>query len=364
MSEKLTPSFIDVSQWTRQDYVATGGTRSKNIVVDDDNQEWFIKGSKVLEDGTIRYPLEFWSEIVASKLGQYFGFNVLDYNIAYDANNESQPVQCISKSMIRSGHSTLSEGIQYLMGHLPNFDLSSDEDQYSVDFIEGALKTFGLEEQFPKFIETLIFDALIGNSDRHSENWGFISDFEAAINEINRELSQSKSQLKKFVFRIAKYSIGLLPQNQEQLLKSKYSSRKRILRNHSMIAAPAYSPIYDSGCCLGRELLDEKIQKLLKNEQMLTAHVKRGRSTVRWRNGKAPRHFDLLDKIVETYKEDSHNILGILRKKNDPLVIREIISEIDSKLPFDLRNFGLPESRKELMISLINKRLEILESYL
>jgi len=53
-----------------------------------------------------------------------------------------------------------------------------------------------------------------------------------------------------------------------------------------------------------------------------------------------------------------------LRKKNDPLVIREIINQVDSELPFDLRNFGLPELRKELMISLINKRLEILESYL
>ncbi len=362
--DKLIPTFTDVSSWAKRSYIATGGTRSKNIAVDEDGQDWFIKGSKVLDNGTIRYPLEFWSEIVASKLGQYFGFEVLDYNIAYDHSNDKQPVQCISKSMIMHEQSTLSEGIQYLMGHLPNFNPNEEEDQYSVDFIEKSLTSFKLEDQFPKFIETILFDALIGNSDRHSENWGFISDYKPTIDQIERDLAQSRGWLKTTFLKFLKYGVEILPKRHEAALKERFSSRKSVLRSQSVLGSPTYSPIYDSGCCLGRELLDDRIEKMLRNDQMLSAYVKRGKSTVRWRYGKPPKHFDLVRQIVLSYKEESIGVLKRIEEKADPNQIRLIINQADSNLPEELRSFALPPFRKELMVSLTLKRLEILQNYL
>lgn len=189
--EKYIPDFVDVSEWDRKPYVTTGGTRSKNIVIDEYGAEWFIKGSKVLKDGTIRYPLEFWSEIVSSKIGQLYGFHMLDYNIAWAGHSEKQPVQCISKSMIEHDKSTLTEGISYLKGHMPSYNPQLDESEYSVLFIESALRNFNLSGEFPKLIETLFFDALIGNSDRHSENWAFISDYSVTLKELEELRSRN-----------------------------------------------------------------------------------------------------------------------------------------------------------------------------
>lgn len=48
---------------------------------------------------------------------------------------------------------------------------------YSIDFVVGVLKLFVGEDFdaiFPKFIEMLVFDALIGSMDRHVQNWGVL----------------------------------------------------------------------------------------------------------------------------------------------------------------------------------------------
>lgn len=79
----LEATFTDISGWQKNIFYSTGGTRSKKIVIHPDTN--VDKGSKVNKrNGETLYPTEFLSEIVSSKIGQFLGFNMLDYNIAYD----------------------------------------------------------------------------------------------------------------------------------------------------------------------------------------------------------------------------------------------------------------------------------------
>lgn len=48
---------------------------------------------------------------------------------------------------------------------------------YSIDFVVGVLKSFigeDFDATIPRFIEMLVFDALIGSMDRHAQNWGVL----------------------------------------------------------------------------------------------------------------------------------------------------------------------------------------------
>ena len=63
-------TFTDISTWHKNIHYSTGGTRSKYIALNpENNEEYFFKGSKETILGEIRYPTEFWSEIISSKIG-------------------------------------------------------------------------------------------------------------------------------------------------------------------------------------------------------------------------------------------------------------------------------------------------------
>ena len=66
------------------------------------------------------------------------------------------------------------ELMQFLMGYNPQYDPDGDREKYTIDFVDCALKFYGLEKFMPEFIDVLVFDCIIGNQDRHQENWGFI----------------------------------------------------------------------------------------------------------------------------------------------------------------------------------------------
>jgi hypothetical protein len=97
---------------------------------------------------------------VSSKIGQCLGFNILDYNIAYE-KGDRQPVGCLSKSMVDFDRNKLTEGISYLTGTNNSYDPVIDQDKYTFQFIKSALVEFKLESQINQFIEMLVFDALI-----------------------------------------------------------------------------------------------------------------------------------------------------------------------------------------------------------
>ena len=54
----------------------------------------------------------------------------------------------------------------------------TEQEFYSIDFVTSVLREFcgkDFEAVFPPFIEMLVFDALIGSMDRHSQNWGVVA---------------------------------------------------------------------------------------------------------------------------------------------------------------------------------------------
>ncbi|MBE7693284.1 hypothetical protein [Tenacibaculum finnmarkense] len=359
--EKYKPTFTDITNWNKKPYSSTGGTRSKKIYTNLNEEEYFFKGSKKLNDDTFKYPTEFWSEIVSSKIGQWLGFDLLDYNIAYDKNDEQQ-IGCLSKSMVEYTENKLSEGIDFLRGYDSSYNPNEDEYRYTFDFIKKTLNYFKLTNYEPKFIKMLIFDAIIGNSDRHQENWGFISKYKETIIEIDEEIKTKKSffskiepKMRKFIAKIALINRGI---EEENNIKTKRST----LLNESLVVRTEFSPIYDSGCCLGRELLDVKIEKMVTNSQMMEAFINKGRSEVRFNEGKKPRHFDLLKALNNDYEKIFVDTLKIINHNYSLEKLSIIINNIDKELPIQLFNFKLPDNRKDLMIKLINLRINKLNN--
>jgi hypothetical protein len=144
--QKYIPTYTDISDWNLQEHLNTGGSRSKKIAINSQTEEeYFFKGSKITKEGEIRYPMEFWSEIVSSKIGQYLGFRMLDYNIGYRADQKQQ-VGCISKSMVIYSENRLTEGKEYLTGYDSKYNPEKDKKEYTFQFIRNSLKFFDLQK--------------------------------------------------------------------------------------------------------------------------------------------------------------------------------------------------------------------------
>jgi hypothetical protein len=126
-----------------------------------------------------------------------------------------------------------------------------------------------------------------------------------------------------------------------------------------------FAPVYDSGSCLGRELLDEKVDKMLNDNQMLQAYLNRDHCEVRWKNEKqTSSHFEIIRKIknetkyTEIVESEIKRVENIFNKEN----LYKIIDEIDKNLPEQFENYRLPENRKELIKKFITLRFEKLRA--
>jgi hypothetical protein len=349
-------TYTDISTWDINRYVGTGGTRSKEIAIHPDTEkQYFFKASKIDKFDTVKYPTEFWSEIVSSKVGQALGFNMLDYNIAYNENNR-QTVGCISESMVEYEENKLTEGITYLRGFDPQYDPGKDQDRYTFQFICDTLSHFKLDEYIIHIIEIIIYDSIIGNSDRHQENWGTISYFREAIASYERDIESGKDGWFERLFKRLNHAIAKTTMKQHenpQLIKHS----TLVIQNE--IAPNSFAPIYDSGCCLAREKVDNKVTEMLKNQQMLEAYVKKGCSEIRWHNStKKSNHFELVELVMLDHGAVVKKIITQVKEKYNQEILKGIIYNIDSELPDMLKAFKLSSQRKELMYKLITLRLE------
>ena len=341
----------DIADWEVWQHLQTGGSRKKKIVKNpQDNNLYYYKTSLYKEKRYYKY--EFWSEILASKLGQYFGFNVLDYNIGISENE----VGCISKSML-SGlpNHELIEGRQYLAGTDAIYDPDNKKcyDMYTFQFIERALQEYKIEYVIDDILRTIVFDSIVGNSDRHQDNWSVIclktgldNYTKQQINIIRKHLNTKVSTLLERVK--LRLSILFIP----NLNSNDYSAIIQQIKG-------IYEPIYDSGCCLAREFEDDALQTL-----DLDRYITKGVSEIRWETAnsshKKVSHFELICKIREINKKYAETINGeiarVLRRYNKDNV-KGIVFNIDKELDANYNAYSLPNERKDVICDIIDRRI-------
>jgi hypothetical protein len=183
--------FTITEEWNELSWFSTGGTRAKKYLQAPDGKFYYFKQSQLKPGKDYRY--EFWSEVIAYEAGALLGFTMLKYDVAVNG----EVMGCISDSMINSEEEELIEGVKYLQAFAPAYNPTekSHQNRYTFQLIENSLENAKLKNEIENIIEIIIFDALIGNGDRHQENWAVIS-HQKLMTKVIEEAEQRKDYLK------------------------------------------------------------------------------------------------------------------------------------------------------------------------
>ena len=329
--------FYDVSTWLITSVSSTKGTRDKLVLVKPNTEDtYFLKFPMVREKRD--YTPENWSEVLAYEIGNLLGFNVLRYDLAV----HNGKVGCISKNMTKPGNNeALIEGHSILSRYDSTYDPSDKGtyNRYTFEFVCNALKAYNAEFFVKDLIRTLIFDAIIGNSDRHQSNWGLIQSIETV------EVKPIKKGLK-------------LP----------FGKAKNDGLQFTLNIKRKAAPIYDSGCCLGREFGEEQLQQHLDIQSKFDKYIRNGVSELRTgETAKKPSHEELLRFIKSVNNGEwklfiDEEINRVIQAYN-PKEINELILNIDKNLPDQYREkYGLSFARKEFVFRVIDTRIRNLKN--
>jgi hypothetical protein len=329
--------LIDVTQWKKEIHRHTSGRRTKYIFYSPKPkvEKYYFKMS--LREKGKDYKFEFWSEIIASKIGKLLGFNVVDYNIAYNRTE----IGCMSQSIINNENEDLSEGYGFIVEKYPDFQVNFKK-THSFQKIIGALKNTHLEHCQKAVLEMIVFDAIIGNTDRHSENCGIV-----ITNKLLDDILKKLSWWKKIKFRITLFLLSNGQMSFQKLFKRYKEENWK------------FSPLYDNGSSLGRELSENKIINLLNNEDEFDKFISKGKPDIRW-NDKNLNHFELVDVLLLDYKEEMKQIIESIKKRYNKNSIEIFINNIDNKIPTKFNEYKLSNNRKMFIIKNIDKRINFL----
>jgi len=337
------PQLFIIDEWSEQIWWNTGGTRDKKIYLNpNDGKLYYFKQS--YQKGLKDYKYEFWSEIIAYEIGTQLGFDVLPYHAA----KRGDVLGCISKSMIKPDEQ-LTEGGKYLQAYDPDFNPETTSERFKYDFqlIVGSLDFFQLKKYLPKIIDMIVFDAMVGNSDRHQENWAVIT---------------RTTQLNKTIDKIEGEGLGdtVLGKVFKKIFGKEKTASKSIEELRLFFSQDtSLAPIYDSGCCFGRELTDDRVNQILANREQLESYVDRGKAEIHW-TGEKISHFQLLEHLLasEEFRKHTQNSISKVIDKFDSSEIKRIVFEIDDVMESSGLGRHLPTERKELIWELLALRYQ------
>lgn len=223
---------LDEADWSFQEnakgnrpkkYCSLRGARVEGLA---DATGWFWKGT----DG--KYPHEFWSEILACRLGSEMGVPVSRTHLGiYDGSPGS-----LAESLLAPGEE-LVEAADIMAGLDEAYERRGKGERQTVELARRAIAAVLGEADPQPFHRMVVFDAWIGNQDRHHENRGF-----------------------------AKVSDG----------------RHR------------FADIFDNGSSLLRELSsDDNLSKKVGTPLLREGYIARSSSEIRWEAGRKIPHLDL-----------------------------------------------------------------------
>ena len=211
-------------------------------------------------------------------------------------------------------YTNLLEGIVFIENQYPYYDKDKLEDtysnsKYSIQMIQNSLN--GILEM-DKFYKIVIFDILIGNSDRHHSNWAIL----------------------------AKGTVYKIP---EDMLD--------IFFNYNMC------PLYDNGSSLCAYEDNNNLEIFFKDKMKFESLVNtKSKSAIGWENERPIRHFELLKKIKDNAYELTVQYIEKIKTNINEENIDKILNEFDN-------NIISIDMKKLLKMYLLERRKRMLEIY-
>ena len=217
-------------------------------------------------------------------------------------------------SNFEDNYTNLLEGIVFIENQYPYYDKDKLEDtysnsKYSIQMIQNSLN--GILE-IDEFYKIVIFDILIGNSDRHHSNWAILS----------------------------KGTVYTTPENVLD-----------ILFDYDIC------PLYDNGSSLCAYEDNNDLQVFFKDRMKFEALVNtKSKSAIGWENERPIRHFELLKKIKDHAYDRTIQYIENIKNNINEENIDKILSDFDN-------NIISIDMKKLLKMYLLERRKRMLEIY-
>lgn len=341
-------SIIDVSSWIERP-LNTEGTRDKSVLINpSDNKEYYFKTS--LKKNKKNYTFEFWSEVIASKIGYTLGFEVADYNVGVRYEDGDMPTIGALVASVHDESEDLVSGYNLVCQYQPEFSQSYKKN-HSLRIIQDSLTFHGLDSCFDGIIECMVFDAIIGNTDRHSENWAFIrkKEYGEAYNKALLPLIENKGKW------YAKLAIRIV----DAYIFFRFGTTIKRTRQEANKTFMRLSPLYDNGSSLGREIDESIIKDMIERREEMDGYICRGRPDIKVRENKVT-FLETIECLCYDYLDQMRGILQRLEERYSREEIENIIFGIDQakeieQVPKELR---LSNERKKFIITIITERIE------
>lgn len=302
----IQPSVIDVANWRADElyFNYPEGARSKTAYFRPEQLEIdFIKKKRryLFKRSDKRYPEQFWGEIVAYHVGCLLGVEVPP---AYAAINSNEgDCAALIEWFYEDEKALFQAGGVFVQHLIPGFDRKRglQHNFETVREIGFRLTRANLLDKpwLISWAEVFLFDALIGNTDRHQDNWGCM-----------------------------------------------FTPRGK----------GAFAPLFDNGTSMGHERWPDRLKSW--NEQRFEKYISDGRHHIRWKitDAEACGHIAVLHQI----REEFPHLIDNLRERMLKFDMDVLIATINHLTTLDLP-IALTEDRKDLYIKLITLRKRSIE---
>ena len=248
----------------------TKGARVKKLLDDTHRQRLvFLKYCAVDRDNKRRKSTELASEKIACEIAKVIGYKCADIELAKDQDGE---LCVLNYSFLKPDESL----IEFASDASISQNGCDRKEKYTIQGIKRILDTVD-EKLYSEFIGLQVFDALIGESDRHEENWGYI----------------------------------------------------RTSKSSDIVLAP----FYDNGDSLMHNINENRVEEYINDEAGFLRYIHKSKTKILDNNGHKIKHFQLIDHLISENPVFLRDELQKTKRLTDD-IIKDIIYGIpDEYLP-------------------------------
>ena len=169
---------VDVTDWTLVGDEVLGTKPKRWIAHPGSAERWLLKDATYSRraDGTNYRKGDDWAERIAAGVAERMGIPVAQIELATYVRYDETRVGVISKNVLAQGE-TLLHGNELLREPVVDRHRSGYTLEAVCEVLESVRPPAGIGEAFSAwdvFAGYLLLDAVVGNTDRHEENWAVI----------------------------------------------------------------------------------------------------------------------------------------------------------------------------------------------